>query len=43
MPRSAACCVNESLFDNSASMAIAATTAGINTMVANTTDQCAFA
>ena len=31
------------LLDNSPSMAIAATTAGINTMVANTPDQCAFA
>jgi len=31
------------LLDNSPSMAIAATTAGINTMVANTSDQCAFA
>jgi Flp pilus assembly protein TadG len=31
------------LLDNSPSMAIAATTAGINTMVSNTTDQCAFA
>ena len=31
------------LLDNSPSMAIAATTAGINTMVANTHDQCAFA
>jgi Flp pilus assembly protein TadG len=30
------------LLDNSPSMAIAATTAGINTMVANTPDQCAF-
>jgi Flp pilus assembly protein TadG len=31
------------LLDNSPSMAIAATTSGINTMVANTSDQCAFA
>jgi Flp pilus assembly protein TadG len=31
------------LLDNSPSMAIAATTAGINTMVSNTPDQCAFA
>jgi Flp pilus assembly protein TadG len=31
------------LLDNSPSMAIAATTAGINTMVAATPDQCAFA
>jgi len=31
------------LLDNSPSMAVAATTAGINTMVANTPDQCAFA
>jgi Flp pilus assembly protein TadG len=31
------------LLDNSPSMAIAATTSGINTMVANTPDQCAFA
>jgi len=31
------------LLDNSPSMAIAATTTGINTMVANTPDQCAFA
>jgi len=31
------------LLDNSPSMAIAATTTGINTMVANTSDQCAFA
>jgi hypothetical protein len=31
------------LLDNSPSMAIAATTGGINTMVANTSDQCAFA
>jgi Flp pilus assembly protein TadG len=31
------------LLDNSPSMAIAATTAGINTMVAQTPDQCAFA
>jgi Flp pilus assembly protein TadG len=31
------------LLDNSPSMAIAATTAGINTMVSHTTDQCAFA
>src|SRR5580700_12332244 len=31
------------LLDNSPSMAIAATTAGINTMVANTPDKCAFA
>jgi Flp pilus assembly protein TadG len=30
------------LLDNSPSMAIAATTAGINTMVANTPDKCAF-
>jgi Flp pilus assembly protein TadG len=30
------------LLDNSPSMAIAATTSGINTMVANTPDQCAF-
>ena len=30
------------LLDNSPSMAIAATTAGINTMVAHTPDQCAF-
>jgi Flp pilus assembly protein TadG len=30
------------LLDNSPSMAIAATTAGISTMVANTPDQCAF-
>jgi hypothetical protein len=30
------------LLDNSPSMAIAATTAGINTMVTNTPDQCAF-
>jgi Flp pilus assembly protein TadG len=30
------------LLDNSPSMAIAATTAGIDTMVANTPDQCAF-
>jgi Flp pilus assembly protein TadG len=31
------------LLDNSPSMAIAATTSGINTMVSNTPDQCAFA
>jgi Flp pilus assembly protein TadG len=31
------------LLDNSPSMAIAATTSGINTMVANTPDKCAFA
>ena len=31
------------LLDNSPSMAVAATTAGINTMVAHTPDQCAFA
>jgi Putative Flp pilus-assembly TadE/G-like len=31
------------LLDNSPSMAVAATTAGINTMVANTPDKCAFA
>jgi Flp pilus assembly protein TadG len=31
------------LLDNSPSMAIAATTAGINTMVSHTPDQCAFA
>jgi hypothetical protein len=31
------------LLDNSPSMAVAATTAGINTMVANMPDQCAFA
>src|SRR6195256_1652949 len=31
------------LLDNSPSMAIAATTSGINTMVAHTPDQCAFA
>jgi Flp pilus assembly protein TadG len=31
------------LLDNSPSMAVAATTAGINTMVAHTSDQCAFA
>jgi Flp pilus assembly protein TadG len=31
------------LLDNSPSMAIAATTAGINTMTSNTPDQCAFA
>jgi Flp pilus assembly protein TadG len=31
------------LLDNSPSMAVAATTAGITTMVANTPDQCAFA
>src|SRR4051812_16922118 len=30
------------LLDNSPSMAIAATTSGINTMVANTPDRCAF-
>jgi Flp pilus assembly protein TadG len=31
------------LLDNTPSMGVAATTAGINTMVANTPDQCAFA
>ena len=31
------------LLDNSPSMAVAATTADINTMVANTPDKCAFA
>lgn len=31
------------LLDNSPSMGVAATTAGINTMVASTSDQCAFA
>jgi len=31
------------LLDNTPSMGVAATTAGINTMVANTSDQCAFA
>ncbi len=31
------------LLDNSPSMAVAATTSGINTMVANTPDKCAFA
>jgi hypothetical protein len=31
------------LLDNSPSMAVAATTAGINTMVSNTPDKCAFA